>query len=315
MGADSQPDQMLDADRMGLLEEKLGKWLSWRQPAVVQTIGPYDPEVWDRLGRLHMSVVDTCVDWLQSASDERIAIVLRNRGVRSPGFSQSDPGDPEAREWFSLGDGKLADLNRMSPPWYAGGFGHPDHIADFEYWAKMPQFSVGELTCLSVGIEPKDYPGTKLNDLCKSSDRPKFWKPQQFILLRYEQLKRTFDRHGQNRSVSPTDFLDWVDQFDFAVHQEFLDLLRRLHGELTDEKSSQNVPKTDRREIDSIAMLFTAMAIDHLGYVPGQARSPIPKEIGQLAADLGMTITDETIRKYLRIGEKFISPDWKPGKR
>lgn len=115
--------------------------------------------------------------------------------------------------------------------------------------------------------------------------------------------------------MSPTDFLDWVDQFDFAVHEEFLDLLRRFHGERDEANASIKVLKTDRREIDSISMLFTAMAIDQLGYVPGQARSPIPKEIGQLAAELGMTITDETIRKYLRIGEQFISPDWKPGRR
>ena len=202
LGADRQTNQILDADRMGLLEAKLGKWLSWRQPTIVQTIGPFDPDVWDRFAKLHQSVVDTCVDWLHSSSDERIAVVLRNRNVRSPGFGQTDQREPEAREWFGLCEGKLADLNRAGPPWYAGGFGHPDHIADFEYWARMPQLSVSELTCLSVGIEPKEYPGAKLKELCHSSDRPKFWQPQQFILLRYEQLKRTFDRHGQDRSVS-----------------------------------------------------------------------------------------------------------------
>lgn len=311
----NQLNPMLDADRLGLLKEKLGKWLSWQQPIIVQTIGPFDPDVWVRFGELHRSVADLCVSWLQSSSDERIATVLRNRNVRSPGFGQTDPRDPQAREWFSLCEGKLADLTRLLPPWYAGGFGHPDHVADFEYWSRMPQLSVGELTCLSVGIEPTEYPDTNLRDLCKSKDRAKFCKPQQFILLRYEQLKRKFDRHGHDRSVSPAEFLDWVKQFEFPVHPEFLDLLRRFHDQPDEGKASIKVLKTDRREIDSIAMLFTAMAIDQLGYAPGQARSPIPKEIGQLAAELGMTITDETIRKYLRIGEQFISSDWKPGKR
>lgn len=315
MGVDNQLDQMLDADRMGLLREKLGKWLSWQQPAIVQTIGPFDPDVWDRFAKLHRSVVDTCVDWLESSSDDRIAVVLRNRNVRSPGIGQPDQRDPEAREWFNLGEGKLADLNRTLPPWYAGGFGHPDHVADFEYWTRMSQVSVGELTCLSVGIEPKEFPDPKLKELSKSSDRPKFWKPQQFILLRYEQLKRKFDRHGHDRSVSPNDFLEWVDQFEFPVHPEFLDLLRRFHGQRDEANASSKVLKTDRREIDSIAMLFTAMAIDQLGYVPGAPRSPIPKEIRDLAAKLGMSLTEETIRKYLRIGATFISPDWKPEKR
>jgi hypothetical protein len=315
LDVDNQLDQILDANRMGLLKEKLGNWLSWQQPAIVQTIGPFDPDVWHRLGEMRRSVMDLCVDWLRSSSDDRIAIVLRNRNVRPAGIGQTDQRDPEAQEWFNLGEGRLAELNRISPPWYAGGFGHPDHVADFEYWSKMAQFSVGELTCLSVGIEPKEYPGKRLKELSKSSDRPKFWKPQQFILLRYEQLNRTFDRHGHDRSVSPNNFLDWVDQFEFPVHPEFLGLLRRFHGQRDEAKALINVRKTDRREVDSIAILFTAMAIDLLGYVPGAARSPIPKEIGEIVASLGMTITEETIRKYLRIGEDFISPEWKPEKR
>ena len=182
MDADDRPDEVLDADRMGLLNEKMGKCLTWQPPAIVQTVGPFDPDVWERMGELRRSVMDLCVDWLRSSSDERIAIVLRNRNVRPPGLGQTDQRDPEAREWFNLGEKEISDLKRTSPPWYAGGFGHPDHVADFEYWSKMPQLSVGELTCLSVGIEPKEYPGTKLRDLCKSSERPKFWKPQQFIL-------------------------------------------------------------------------------------------------------------------------------------
>lgn len=70
--------------------------------------------------------------------------------------------------------------------------------------------------------------------------------------------------------------------------------------------------KPDRREIDSVAQLFTAMAIDYLGYRPSDARSSIPKEIAELAASMGMTISDDTVRKYLKLGAKFIDPAWEP---
>lgn len=315
LGTANQSDEVLDADRMGLLEEKLGKWLSWNRPEIVQTIGPFEPEVWDRFGEVHRSVVDRCVDWLRSSSDERIAIVLRNRSIRPPGIGQRDQRDQEAREWFSLCAEELADLNRTLPPWYAGGFGHPDHVADFEYWSRMPLHSVSELTCLSVGIEPAEYPNKKLMDLCQSNDRPKFWSPQQFLLLRYEQLKRKFDRYNHNGTVLPRDFIDWAEQFEFEVHPGFFAPLKRLHLREDSAASAISERKQDKREVDSVAQLLTALAIDQLGYVPGQARSPIPKEIGEMVASLGMTITEETIRKYLRIGAGFISPDWKPGRK
>jgi hypothetical protein len=313
--ADYQLDQMLDADRMGLLKEKLGKWLSWRQPLIVSTIGPFDPDVWNRFGEVHRSVVDTCVDWLRSSSDERIAIVLRNRSIRPPGIGQTDQRDPEALEWFRLVEGMLADLNRNLPPWHGGGFGHPDHVADFEYWSRMPTFSVSELTCLSIGIRPADFSKKDLQDLCGSRDRPKFGQALEFLLLRYEQLRRKFDPHSHDRSTSPSAFLEWADRVEFPVHTEFLGLLRRFHGEREEAKPSSTPLKEDRREVASIAKLFTAMAIEQFGYVPRQARSPTPKEICELAAGLGMSITEETIRKYLRIGEGFISEDWKPGRR
>lgn len=54
------------------------------------------------------------------------------------------------------------------------------------------------------------------------------------------------------------------------------------------------------------------MTIEYLGYRPGQARSPIPKEIAELAASMGLSLSTDTILKYLRIGAKFLPKDWVP---
>jgi hypothetical protein len=70
----------------------------------------------------------------------------------------------------------------------------------------------------------------------------------------------------------------------------------------------------DKREIDKIAQLFTAIAIDAYGFRPDQKRSPIPKEITDIAARLGLSVTADTVRKYLKRGASFLPPDWRDGK-
>ena len=61
-----------------------------------------------------------------------------------------------------------------------------------------------------------------------------------------------------------------------------------------------------------IAQLFTAMAIDQLGYNPRDSRGPIPKEIAEIIAEMGLAVSDDTVRKYLRIGSRQIPSEWKP---
>ena len=179
----------------------------------------------------------------------------------------------------------------------------------------MPKFDLGELTCLSVGISPTEYSWEQLFKMTKSRERAQFWPAVEFLVKRFEQLQRKFGLHGPDSSVRPADFIEWATHFEFEVDPGFWEPLKRFHvPKKTPEVAAGRAVKPDKREVDSIAQLFTAMAIDQLGYVPGQARSPIPKEIGAIVAGLGMTISDETIRKYLRIGASFISPDWKPEK-
>ena len=200
------------------------------------------------------------------------------------------------------------------PSWHAGGFGHPDHAADFGYWTKMPQFDLGELTCLSVGICPTEFSTTKLYELSLSKERHKFSAEIKYLVLRFELFKRNFDPYERNAATSPDKFIEWVDQFQEDVHPDFLRPLRAFQLKQDMATDAPTIGKLDKREVDTIAQLFTALAIDYLGYKPRQPRSPIPKEIANLAASMGMTVTDETVRKYLRNGERFIAHDWVPPK-
>lgn len=291
--------------RQHLLKNKLGALLTWKKPALIQTVGPNDPGAFDLFDTKRMKAVADCVDKLLRCTDDQIAIIMEpGEGSRS-----------YAQEWHRFQTDLISSLIRSIPEWYLGGFGHPDHVADFDHWTKMPRFDVGELTCLTVGIGPNEFSWKQLHSLSTSKDRSTLCKPLEFLVLRYEQMHRKFCRYGRDDTVMPRDFIEWADQFEFEVHPGFRERLKMFHP-IQDSSTPAAAPrKHDKREVDSIAQLFTAMAIEQFGYVPDAPRSPTTKEIASLAASLGISITEDTILKYLRIGATFISPDWKPHER
>ncbi|UWR05202.1 hypothetical protein K3740_21645 (plasmid) [Ruegeria conchae] len=144
------------------------------------------------------------------------------------------------------------------------------------------------------------------------------WLPLEFMLRRREQIERQFPHFVHRGKFSPREFFDWVNLVGLEIHPEFTS--RYLKNSPSDDsveainrRAQQPDSKTDKREIDTITQLFAAMAIRELGYDPDAKRSPIPKEIAELAAELGLNISDETIRKYLRRGASFLPPDWNDG--
>lgn len=305
MADNTSADRGLDDARQDLLRGKFGPLLEWKVPKITETIGPFEPDAFDPYRSRLEELISACTDRLKSHSDDEVKDIKE----------AVDQEITDAHGWQALLANEISSLRNRMPAWYIGGFGHPDHLADFSYWARMPHFSVAELTCLSVGINPQEFGREKLQELASSKDRHRFHDALAFIVKRYEQLQRAFGRGSLETKVYAKDFIAWVDQFVFEIHPEFIRPLKRFHSppELSVEATAAKRP--DKREIDTIAQLFTAMAIDHLGYVPGQARSPIPKEIAELAASMGLSVKDETVRKYLRIGQSFISSEWKPRRR
>jgi hypothetical protein len=292
----------LDADRLRLLKAKLGILLNWKPPKLVPSIGPFQPEVFERFDKEVQEIVEKCKAALTQYSDEQIAEI--RKGIRDGGVI--------ARQWSDLQSNDIYHLTRRLPEWHDGGFGHPDHAADFAYWTRMPSFELNELTCLSVGISPTEFSTRELTSLTRSKDRAKFSKPIEFLVLRFELFQRNFDPHSHEARTTPRRFITWVDDFGVEVHPGFLEPLRALHSKPEVPEAAPSAAKTDKREIDTIAQLFTAMAIDQLGFNPRAARSQTAKEISDLAASYGMRVTDETVRKYLRLGAKYIADDWVP---
>ena len=295
------PELNLEEHRLGLLKAKLGGLLNWRPPAIFETIGPYDPTIFTRFDQKRKTAVDLCTAQLRNYSDAEIQ-VISDRNVDDPRGLRD--------QWRKFQSSEL-DRLPVDLPWHAGGFGHPDHVADFEYWCKMPRFTIEEVLCLSIGIDPKEFDARRVEQIKTAFRTKKSWPSLQFIIDRHEQLVRTFFESYTERPIRPLAFLDWAEKVDFETHPEFLRLLKRYNAiEKRDQHQGPNQRRADEREIDSVALLITAIAIDQFGYRPGAPRSPIPKEIAEIVAKLGMRITDETVRKYLKRGARFLPEGW-----
>lgn len=288
----------LDDRRRQVLDDKLGSLANWRVPDVENGIGPCDPTVFHEFRERLAPLVARCEQEIRSYTDQQIEILMSE---------DSDDPDGLRNRWNRFADSDLYRIKKRRPPWYAGGFGHSDYQADFAYWARMPRFSLSEATCLSVGIDPTHFTQDRIEGLA-GKRRDELWSPLVFLFERFEQLKRVF---GSGR-VEAWYFAGWAMKFEFEMDPTFFELLIRYHVNSNETSIwPQKNAKSNKREIDKIAQLITAVAIVEYGYDPDAKRSPIPKEISDLAAEMGLEIHPDTIRKYLRIGADFLPKDWK----
>jgi hypothetical protein len=283
-----------------VLKKIFGAFYAWQPPALDPAVGPCDPAPFAKFDERRLTMLLAFRERLAEFAEDQIALLLN---------SSTEPADGGITTWVKDLRRDLDKLKQAEPPWYAGGFGHPAHRADFDYWSKMATFSIAEVLCLSLGIELASFDKDSLARLEKKEKSTNLWPSLIFLLRRNEQLERRFGPY----SISPIDFLEWRDRVAFDAHPEFVHLLRLYHaGPKQPTSQAGSDLKPDKREIDKIAQLFTALAIDGYGYDPDKSRSPIPGEIVSIAAAMGLEVSDETVRKYLRIGAAFIPPDWKP---
>lgn len=286
--------------RRRLLQAKLGNLSDWRIPDFTPSVGPFDPSVFEAFEVARRDLITKCEDRLKDYSDDEIVLLAKGRkGAREEIW----------KAWQDYLSKEIERLKGCTPVWYAAGFGDPEHAARFEHWCKMPAFSVEEVLHLSIGIEPETFPKRSLAAM-KPTPPSNIDGPLGYLMYRYDLLQRTFDPRKFGWSVRPQDFLEWADRVQFETHPEFLRLLRLYNGADPDDTSvvTQN-KQPDRREIDSMVKLFTVIAIEYYGYDPAAKKSPIPKEIADMAAEKGINVSVETVRKYLKQGTKFLSKD------
>jgi hypothetical protein len=293
----------LDPERQKLLSDKLGRLLNWQPPQLTKTVGPFFPEAFDEFDRLRKATIARCQHFLAAYSDEQIALL---RGRRS-----KDHADL-FRIWDAFAAGEISRLRNSRPSWWAGGLGHQDFVADFDYWARMPHFTVPEAVSLSVGLDPRQTNDQFYYDLDRNRDA-KLDDVMRFLIGRFDLVVRHFDPGQRGWKLSPIAFIKWVDEFAVEVPDTFLAKLRQFHTvKSTDAHETTEAEREDKREIRKLAELVIVMAIDGYRYDPGAPRSDVPKLLSDEAAKLGISIHPDTVRKHLKKSAELLPPGWKP---
>jgi hypothetical protein len=295
-----------------LLKAKFGRLYEWVKPDIQKTVGPYAPEVFDQFEARRLELIENCRVFLTEIAPTDLAILYH---------SASDDPHEKRQAWESFLELEINELTRQVPSWLAGGFGHPDYVADFDYWGKMENYTLHESLLLSVGVEPKHFDEKRLARYIKEVDQKSYYPAIEFLIMRHEIFLRKFSSSYYGLGRVPPEFLaEWFAEINLPVHPDFARVIQeraRMKSGHEERGAGSNHTEdkpvlTDKREVEKIAQLFTAMAIDQLGYDPTAKRSPITKEIADLAAEMGLKISDDTVRKYLKLGAKQIPEDWKP---
>ena len=178
-----------------LMRDKLGPYLDWKPPTIENHAGPFAPAVFDRFNQKRQKIVAACTDMLAQRTDGEIQILVHE--------SMDDPNEI-AKEWHSFLRAEIAELNNSEPPWYAGGFGHPDHVADFEYWAQSPHFTCHEAVLLSLGVEPDIITEVELTKMTESVAKGvDLWGTLKYLTRRRSQFDRRFSVSQFQSRITP----------------------------------------------------------------------------------------------------------------
>jgi hypothetical protein len=291
------------------LDKIAGCYLTALQPDEPLRLGP-DFAMWSKHAFDEFEVFRTCIiDELSKLSLDDI----------STNFATD--GTPLTQHWLAWQTGYKNELRVKCLNlsfWTAVPFKKEKALADFDYWAKAEFLSLDEALWLSFGLMP-------LSEFAKRVEqfpgRSTHLGPIEIYVISIREL---FTR-GLNPRTHLTAFrhnqiLDWINRVQLEVHPGFrrmleLNISRQATVDAAPVPASPEVvtdAKFDAREKASLAKLLTAMAITEYGYNPDARRSPIPKEIQDIANRLGLEVSQDTIRHYLQMGARFLPEGWKP---
>lgn len=166
-----------------ILVRKFGDLLEWQQPELFHCYGTNDLGfVDDFSANLGKTIIETRSD-LATFSDE---------DLRQAEVDLTSGGSDPIADWYEISLLQIRKLGKQIPPAIAFGFGHPKYEVDLEYWGSMPELSLSETVCLSVGASPEALPDSKIEELLSLKKKGKeLWSAYELLLRRHELFRGT----------------------------------------------------------------------------------------------------------------------------
>ena len=189
-------------------------------------------------------------------------------------------------------------------------YDQPVAIADFSFWTRAEYWTPDEAVALSLNRSPR-----VVNEKSLAIYRGKTDFANEYF-SRLELVARAITVNVLSNPIPPIDFVGWAKKRKTDLPDELTEVLG-IDGStnrLTTEGG--HVLSAER---GSLLKLVYGMAIKSYGYDPEKTKNPATgTNRGSIAADLeqlGLSIDDETIRKYLKEAEqRFGNPHPKPHK-
>lgn len=175
-------------------------------------------------------------------------------------------------------------------------------------WGQVLDVRLWEGVALSLDIEPHPY-GASDTDLPAEfwiSDESKELDERLFVATRNLPsagglaFTQIVTGDPSRSMVRLRQFAEWALSLGWNVPREFEDLASRPRETENTGKAGVEAPLEGKGRATALKLIL-GMAIKGYGYDPIAVRSPIPKQIADDLLLLGITLTDETVRKWLRI--------------
>ena len=202
----------------------------------------------------------------------------------------------------------------------------PLSAAEFTYFARARFWSNDEATCLALGVDPRcKEPAQRAFKLATGD------KKRQLLRFIYDhaRLKALLDRHflqHDERNRTPRFWIDWLSQMKLpcpdvlvAAVAEYggpaIDWKQRAERAVADlEAANQRIGELEKAIVDgtlkreTMLRVIVGIALEQYHYEPTKGRNTAAKQISEDLALHGISVTDDTIRKFLNEGAELLPP-------
>lgn len=208
------------------------------------------------------------------------------------------------------------------------GFLYEAHEGDFEFYARAALWEIEEAAALFVGRNPKTFNSSTIGSFRAIPNSASTFKSYLDLLERACSIRQL------NRSDRPGKFLGWAESVGIDVPAELKELVLKYNhlivappnlyprsepdnsnvGAQTPKVSSEIAASTTekdlkQRERTSLLKLVIGMAIGGYAFDPTAKRSDTVPDIRNDLERCGLSLDEQTIRRYLREGVEMLPRD------
>ncbi|MBL4616922.1 MAG: hypothetical protein JKY46_04445 [Robiginitomaculum sp.] len=177
----------------------------------------------------------------------------------------------------------------------------PNFIADEStiYWARKPSWSIDEATLLSMGFIDSDEIFMSVTSIEKYLAYNHSYYP---ILKEFFARKSLFQSAIESGHIgklnNSIEYLEWLEKIKMSYPCGLKDSIYEYRGGKSEQPVNRDL---NPKECSSLLALIHAMATNKpYSYDPNDSQNGAIKRIKNAVLDAGLSLSDKTIRKYLR---------------